>query len=625
MKIRVIFILSIFSLIFMSSSYASTYVSGSVSGHWTIAGSPYIVTGDIIINPGSTLIIDPGVVVKFSLNTGLYVRQGDIKALGTAEQPIYFTSIDDNSVGGNTGNGNPQPGSWKNIYFEAYSCCFYYNNFSNSLLQYTVIRYGGGNSAGNINVNNNAGNSYIPKLTISNCTISNSSNYGIYITASDTSYQANPTIKNTRFIANQYHTYSEVANTITAEYNWWGQSPPDTSKFYGSIDYDPYLTYDPYGTITPSEFSGIAISTYSIKWIWKDNSSTEIGYRIRSQNGSILADLPANTTYWIESNLNSNTPYTRYAEVYNNFDSNISNSSTIYTLTSIPSNLSAGEETSSSIAISWSGDGTRYKIERAPDVSGSPGNWTTMKSWSDSITSNKYIDTSLQSNTTYWYRITAYNGDGIEGPPSEPIAWQTGPGVPGTPTDGGQWSTTTLLTFNWTQGEAIGAQYYHIQIGNTPGSNNVLDTEIPAIYTSTQIVGSDGLTYYIRVRAKNSNGRYGNWTNSSDGITIDITPPSASIINFPTHPYPTAYYLMNSPEFILTNNGDISGVDYHYYEFDQNPNTIPTITSSVTYSNTLKFSNLADGSYYLHVLPRDRAGNLGTSVSHFQVNILTTL
>jgi len=41
----------------------------------------------------------------------------------------------------------------------------------------------------------------------------------------------------------QYAVYCEgVTDTIKAEMNWWGQSPPDPSWFYGLVDYDPWLT-----------------------------------------------------------------------------------------------------------------------------------------------------------------------------------------------------------------------------------------------------------------------------------------------------------------------------------------------------------------------------------------------
>ena len=42
-------------------------------------------------------------------------------------------------------------------------------------------------------------------------------------------------------------THAGFLGTVYAEYNWWGQAPPDESQFQGSgmVDYDPWLTYDP--------------------------------------------------------------------------------------------------------------------------------------------------------------------------------------------------------------------------------------------------------------------------------------------------------------------------------------------------------------------------------------------
>ncbi|MEW6557182.1 MAG: carboxypeptidase regulatory-like domain-containing protein [Elusimicrobiota bacterium] len=162
--------------LFFSANAYCTDVSGSVSGNWTVAGSPYIVTGDITVENGTTLTIDPGVVVKFNTGTGMTIY-GLLQAIGTADNPIYFTSVNDNSVGGVTGTGNPVVGSWKDIYFDSYN-----NDLSSCRLEYCIIKYGGGGSAGNIHICANYYNNAKP--VISSCTVSNSSNYGIYMNRS---------------------------------------------------------------------------------------------------------------------------------------------------------------------------------------------------------------------------------------------------------------------------------------------------------------------------------------------------------------------------------------------------------------------------------------------------------
>src|SRR5665647_453516 len=54
----------------------ATNVSGSITGNtsWTLANSPYVVTGSVTVNSGVTLTIDSGVVVKFNSNLGISVN-----------------------------------------------------------------------------------------------------------------------------------------------------------------------------------------------------------------------------------------------------------------------------------------------------------------------------------------------------------------------------------------------------------------------------------------------------------------------------------------------------------------------------------------------------------------------
>ena len=76
------------------ATYSPTIVpAGDVSGTWTKAGSPIRVQGEITIPNGETLTIEPGTTVEFLGHDPLNV-QGQILAVGTAEEPIRFT-VDD--------------------------------------------------------------------------------------------------------------------------------------------------------------------------------------------------------------------------------------------------------------------------------------------------------------------------------------------------------------------------------------------------------------------------------------------------------------------------------------------------------------------------------------------------
>lgn len=71
--------------------------AGEVRGTWTKADSPYAVAGDIEVQRGRKLTIEPGVVVKFTGHYSLRVgARATLEAVGTELEPIVFTSVDVN-------------------------------------------------------------------------------------------------------------------------------------------------------------------------------------------------------------------------------------------------------------------------------------------------------------------------------------------------------------------------------------------------------------------------------------------------------------------------------------------------------------------------------------------------
>lgn len=122
------------------SAVAATNVHGYITTNteWTLANSPYVVTSTVLVENGATLTIDRGVVVKFSgqFNTLTVNSNSTLIAVGTADSAITFTSVKDDSVGGDTnGDGNatsPAPGDW-----------YYVGVSGSATLDYVVMSYGG--------------------------------------------------------------------------------------------------------------------------------------------------------------------------------------------------------------------------------------------------------------------------------------------------------------------------------------------------------------------------------------------------------------------------------------------------------------------------------------------------
>jgi len=77
-------------------------------------------------------------------------------------------------------------------------------------------------------------------------------------------------------------------------------------------------------------------------------------------------------------------------------------------------------------------------------------------------------------------------------------------------------------------------------------------------------------------------------------------------------------------KFNWTCISDVNGLDGSYYIFDQNPNTVPTAsTGTYTRINGTSFSNVSDGIWYLHVVAKDKLGNIGEIGDHFKLKIDT--
>jgi hypothetical protein len=92
--LKVLFVLTlILSLLPINTSFSSTgtIVSGVITTNttWTKQGSPYRISGGIIVNPNVTLTIEPGVEVIGKSGEYLDV-QGKLKAIGTPDERIIL-------------------------------------------------------------------------------------------------------------------------------------------------------------------------------------------------------------------------------------------------------------------------------------------------------------------------------------------------------------------------------------------------------------------------------------------------------------------------------------------------------------------------------------------------------
>ncbi|MDA3832318.1 MAG: hypothetical protein PF495_02880, partial [Spirochaetales bacterium] len=100
---------------------AETELKGALNGRLTAEEGPYLVTGNITIDKGTTLEIEAGTILRFASGTGLLVR-GVLLSAGTSGDEVVLTS-----------DRTPSPGSWRGVIFDGGS----------GTLEHTRILYAG--------------------------------------------------------------------------------------------------------------------------------------------------------------------------------------------------------------------------------------------------------------------------------------------------------------------------------------------------------------------------------------------------------------------------------------------------------------------------------------------------
>ncbi|MEM8533985.1 MAG: right-handed parallel beta-helix repeat-containing protein [Chloroflexota bacterium] len=165
---------------------------------WGQAIDNYLVTGNVTVNPDTTLDIVPDTTVRFiGTNTSLIV-DGTLTAVGTTDNPILFTS----------GQSTPAPGQWKQIVFN--------DDSQNSVLEYVTVEYGGYFDPVIVIGTSSA--------TIRNSTITRSNDDGIEVSA------GSPTITNNNIVANaEFGLRNTSTGTVGATCNWWGAASGPTN------------------------------------------------------------------------------------------------------------------------------------------------------------------------------------------------------------------------------------------------------------------------------------------------------------------------------------------------------------------------------------------------------------
>ncbi|MBN1552401.1 right-handed parallel beta-helix repeat-containing protein [bacterium] len=206
--------------------------SGTLPGtrgyRWVNQGVPYAITAWVNIDPGAVLNLDPGCIIKFGGDEFIHVH-GTINSVGTQSMPIVFTSLKDDTYGGDT-NGDvdmsiPQPGDWRYINFWADAATP--GSFKN-----TIFRYGGAFSGG-VDEGMLVFHKYPAEIV--GCTFEYAQEAAIRYDWTQFPGEILYCNFNENYMAVDYNSGIDPGNWINAPYNWWGHDtgPYDPSSADG--------------------------------------------------------------------------------------------------------------------------------------------------------------------------------------------------------------------------------------------------------------------------------------------------------------------------------------------------------------------------------------------------------
>ncbi|MEV7233318.1 DNRLRE domain-containing protein [Streptomyces sp. NPDC051020] len=211
-------------------------------------------------------------------------------------------------------------------------------------------------------------------------------------------------------------------------------------------------------------------------------------------------------------------------------------------------------------------------------------------------------------------------------------AWQTftvDTTVPSTPTitstshpSASAWYNATSFAGTLAATDASGVTGYAVKLDQSP--TTAAGTAVTQTGTAVSWSGRTDGTWWVHAAARDKAGL---WSPTRHfGFNVDTTAPGApgSLVSS-THPVTTNAYANRTASFSWSAPADLSGAAEYAVTVDRAADTLPVTTGTVKTATSLTTTVDADGTWYLHVRAKDRAGNWSSTAAHLPFTVDMTL
>lgn len=238
-----------------------------------------------------------------------------------------------------------------------------------------------------------------------------------------------------------------------------------------------------------------------------------------------------------------------------------------------------------------------------------------------------YLDkgAALKENTVYYYCVQAVDRMGNEQHEGNTTAASLSDHGVGTPQvtspshSSDDWSSKAAAVLVWdAPADATGIEGYYYTLDQSPNSRPDAGTASFVDGKRVELSKLESGIWYFHLVARD---RAGNVSEQAAHyrLKIDVDKPPAPQVSSPTHPEPQRWYSATKAGFRLAAAPKLSGVDCFYYAFDQVPGTLPLPPDAQrTTEPELALKVTEPGTWYLHAVVKDRAGNL-SEPAHFPI------
>jgi subtilisin family serine protease len=297
----------------------------------------------------------------------------------------------------------------------------------------------------------------------------------------------------------------------------------------------------------PSNLTTSAISHTRVDLSWSDNSSDEDGFHVERCTPAgctsfvEIAELAANSTSWSDLGVAGNTTYVYRVRAFSNANgqSGYSNSSQVTTPAppppAAPSNLTTSPISHNRVDLTWSdnsSDEDGFQVERCM-LAGCTNFALVVQV---AANSTNWSDLGVAGNTTYVYRVRAFNNANGQSAYSSSSQVTTPAAPPPPPPSAPSNLTTSAISYNhvelsWSDnsGDEDGFRVERCTGTIASCTSFVQIAQIAADINAVSDLGVAGnATYTYRVRAFNGNGQSA-YSNSSQ-VTTPAAPPSTQVV-----------------------------------------------------------------------------------------------